>query len=171
MQNHQSPGITHLWDSVSRCSQTPTIHTPWSSTQAVLPQFGTRAGIRSRCDGARPMEDGRGQEDSDTKIQANGGLDRQEVEPPALMQKCMMCPFGGLHLMHYQQQARFVWRCAGGNHGCPLAWPGYPEMELALGIKLCLQSQQEALERSIGADSPTGAHTATAPHWHRSGPR
>ena len=51
--------------------------------------------------------------------------------------------------MYYQQQARFVWRCAGGNHGCPLAWPGHPEMELALGIKLCLQRQQEALETTV----------------------
>ncbi|CAE7830815.1 RE1 [Symbiodinium sp. CCMP2592] len=52
------------------------------------------------------------------------------VEPPALIQKCPMCPFGGLHLMYYKQEQRFVWRCAGGSNGCHLAWLGHPEMEL-----------------------------------------
>ena len=29
---------------------------------------------------------------------------KTELEPPALMQKCPMCPHGCLHLMYYQAQ-------------------------------------------------------------------
>ena len=77
------------------------------------------------------------------------GFGVQEVEPPAMWQPCTMCPNGGLNLMYYKQQARFIWRCSGGTPGCPLAWMGHPEMELALGIKLCVGCQQEALETTV----------------------
>ena len=51
--------------------------------------------------------------------------------------------------MYYQVQDRFVWRCAGGNLDCQLGWPGHPEMEMALGIRLCLRCEQEALETVV----------------------
>ena len=37
----------------------------------------------------------------------------------------------------------------GENLDCQLRWPGHPEMEVALGIRLCLRCQQEALETVV----------------------
>ena len=71
---------------------------------------------------------------------------RAEVEPPAMMQACPMCSHGCLHLMYHKTEDRFLWRCADGEPGCQLSWPGHPEMEIALRVRLCLRCQQEALE-------------------------
>ena len=74
---------------------------------------------------------------------------KAEMEPPAMMQACPMCQRGCLHLMYYQLEARYVWRCAGGDPNCQIGWPGHPEMEIALGIRLCLRCQQEALDTVV----------------------
>eukprot|EP00439_Symbiodinium_sp_Y106_P075232 s1629_g14.t2 len=74
---------------------------------------------------------------------------KAEMEPPAMMQACPMCQRGCLHLMYYQLEARYVWRCASGDPNCQIGWPGHPEMEIALGIRLCLRCQQGALDTVV----------------------
>ena len=51
------------------------------------------------------------------KMEVDAMSNQQELEPPAVKQKCPMCDYGNLHLMYYKQEW-FVWRW------CVASWVG-----------------------------------------------
>ena len=127
-------------------SMVPTLTLPLRSTTPAPPQV---MGIATPDSHSEELSD-REQLNRDLWKMEVDGIERemgaQEMQPPAVMQRCHLCRQGCLHLMFNPPESRYMWRCSGGLQGCQMSWPQYGEMELALGIKLCLRCQQEALD-------------------------